>query len=218
MRPERTRVKICGLTRPEDALAAAAAGADALGFIHYPPSPRHLDLLSPPLWLRSLPPLLSRVAVLVDPSPEFLETLATTGLFDTVQLHGSETPGLIGLAKQLRFRVIKAFRPDSPAAWDALAASPADAVLADTPSPDGRLGGTGLTGNWDLAASFTNRHPSKPLILSGGLNPANAAAAIRQVRPFAVDVSSGVETAPGVKDPAAVRAFCAAVRQADATH
>lgn len=216
MRPARTRIKICGLTRAADASEAAAAGADALGFISHPPSPRHIDLFAAE-WIRELPPLVSKVAVVVDPASAFLERLAAARLFDTVQFHGHESPETLRLAESLGLRVIKVFRPRAEEDWAAMAAFPAQALLIDTPAPDGRLGGSGLTGDWARAAAFVREAADKRVILSGGLSPRNAAEAVRAVRPWAVDVASGVEAAPGIKDHAALRAFCEAVREADRT-
>ncbi len=214
MNHRRTRIKICGLTRREDALEACAAGADALGFIHYPASPRHVELLDAD-WIGMLPPLISRVAVVVNPDLEFLAKLASVSYFDCVQFHGHESPQTINIARQLGFRVVKALRPSADSEWASIYSYPFDTILLDTPAPDGRLGGTGLTGDWDRVAQLVRDLKDKRVILSGGLSAINVGGAVRKIRPYAVDVSSGVEVSPGIKNHVALHAFCEAVFGAD---
>ncbi len=224
-----TRVKICGLTRLEDALAAVEAGADYLGFIFYPPSPRaiapeaaaalaiRLRAAAAERFARPDRPRL--VGVFVNASPAAIRaTLAQCGL-DLAQLSGDEPPEVVtDPASPLFGRAYKALRPRS--AEEAAAGSarylapdtlPGPRLLLDT--PHGRLyGGTGETGDWALAAALAAATPR--LMLAGGLTPDNVAAAVARVRPFAVDVAGGVESAPGIKDPDRVRAFIATAKSA----
>ncbi len=211
----RTRVKICGITNPVDMRLAVDAGADALGFIHFEKSPRHLDLFQAE-WIAEAPAFVTRTAVLVNPTEDLLRDIAALRLFNAVQLHGHEGSESIEAARALGFRVIKAFRPHSEADYAATRALEPDLLLADTPDGD-KLGGSGKTGNWLLAAEQAAIQRVPPLLLSGGLNPVNVEAAIRAVRPYGVDVSSGLEASPGKKDAALLEGFFRAVHRADAT-
>lgn len=207
--PATARVKICGVTRVEDALAAVAAGADALGFMFYPPSPRFLRLDQAAAIARELPPLVSRVGVFVDAAPERVhEAIAAAGL-DTLQFHGKESPeycrGFPGR------RVVKAFRMQNASSLQALEDYRGMAWLLDS-YVAGAFGGTGQTFNWDLACEAVRRGGT--VILAGGLTPDNVGRAVAAVRPFAVDVSSGVESEPGRKDPARMREFVRVAREA----
>jgi phosphoribosylanthranilate isomerase len=202
------QVKICGITRLSDALAAAAAGADALGFMLYPPSPRAVSLRQAAEIIRELPAGIRRVGVFVDPSEaEVRLALEQTGV-DTLQFHGAESPEFCArFAPLKRWKAFRVRDRDSLATLGAYGAL--DAWLLDSFVP-GRHGGTGATFQWDLAIAA--KPAGVPLILAGGLTPANVAAAVQRVRPFGLDVSSGVETAPGVKDPEKIRAFIRAAR------
>ncbi len=193
-------VKICGITREEDTLHALRSGADYLGFILYPGSPRYV----PPDRCRELLAGVKgalRVAVMVNPSLDEVREAFSLG-FDLVQLHGEESPEFakeVGIGK-----VIKAFRvknevPDIPDSW-----KDAYGVLLDTYSKKG-YGGTGESFNWDIALRV--REKGFRLFLSGGLSPENVREAVRRVRPFAVDVSSGIELEPGVKDKMKIERF-----------
>jgi len=200
------RVKICGVTSVEEALAAVEAGADALGLNFYPPSPRALDLSTAQAICRALPPFVVRVGVFVDqPAAKMMEVAATCGL-DCLQLHGAEPPETGEVLRPRR--VIKAFRlrteEDLERLWPYVGA--VDAFLLDAYVP-GQPGGTGQTFDWALAVEAQQRFPAVPVILAGGLTPENVARAVRQVQPYAVDVASGVERPPGRKDPAKMRAF-----------
>ncbi|MBI3944915.1 MAG: phosphoribosylanthranilate isomerase [Armatimonadetes bacterium] len=211
----RTRIKVCGITRPGDAIGAVADGVDALGFI-FAESPRRITPeQAGAIITRAVPPLVSTVGVFVDEAPEAVAVAARTAGLTAVQLHGAEPPEYLGRLRSLcPARIIKAFRIRSRE--DAIAVHVyrecADAFLLDT-FVSGAAGGTGQTFDWELA--LTARAFEVPLILAGGLNPENVAEAVRRVRPYAVDVSSGVEVSPGVKDAEKVRAFVAAVREAD---
>lgn len=200
-----TRIKICGLTRLADAVAAVEAGADALGFVFVPGTPRFVTPAQAAAIVRELPPFVTKVGLFVN-SPESLirETVAAAGL-DTVQLHGEETPEFAA-ALQGMVKVLKAFRIRDSAS---LALVPpyrdaVDALLLDT-FVAGAHGGTGAKFDWSLA--LPAKELGRPVILAGGLTPDNAAEAVRQVRPFALDVSSGVESAPGHKDAEKIRRF-----------
>lgn len=204
------RIKVCGITRVEDALAAVEAGADALGFMFYPPSKRNISAAAARSIIASLPPFVSRVGVFVDATEKQIRDTATEAGIDTVQLHGSETPEF---CRRLHpYSVIKAFRVRGPESLEELTRYSDVPWLLDSFST-GALGGTGKTFDWDLAASAVKR--GGRVILAGGLSSSNVAEAIRAVRPWAVDVSSGVESTPGRKDPALVSDFVRAVRSAE---
>ena len=202
-----TRVKICGITRPEDALAAAAAGADAIGLV-FAESPRRVTPRQAAEILAALPPFVTPVALFVNQRPEHIRSVCEPLGIRTVQLHGDEGPEVVDQLH--KFCVIKAFRIGSRADLAPVAAYASAAILLDA-RVRGRRGGTGQAFEWSLLDGF---EPPGPLILAGGLGPQNVAEAIRRVRPFADDASSGVERVPGEKDPARVRAFVAAARRA----
>lgn len=203
------RIKICGLTNLADALGAVEAGADALGFVFHPPSPRYVRPEEAREIVRRLPPFVARVGVFVDAEADRVEEIARRVGLDTLQLHGKETPEYC--ARFGAFRVVKAFRMDGPAALGRLKAFEPYAWLLDSYVP-GVLGGTGQTFNWDLACEAVRL--GGRVLLAGGLVPDNVARAVAAVRPYAVDVSSGVESAPGRKDPVRMREFVAAARGA----
>ena len=201
------RVKICGITGLSDALAASEAGADALGFMFCEQSPRCISFEAAAAITRELPPFVARVGVFVDPTLEFInEAVARCGL-DAVQLHGSETPEF---CQRVERPVIKAFRIDSAASLERVREYQTAAWLLDSFVP-GKLGGTGAQFNWKLAVAA--KAWGRPILLAGGLTPENVAAAVEEVRPYGVDVSSGVEKAPGKKDSEKVRAFIAAAKR-----
>jgi phosphoribosylanthranilate isomerase len=200
-------VKICGITNIEDALAAASAGADALGFVFHPPSPRYVTPGRAREIIVSLPPGLCTVGVFVNPAAaEVLQIAELCGL-DLIQLHGAETSEYCR-----RFpgeRLIKALSFRSEEELAAMADYPVRAFLVDAHDPV-RFGGTGKTCDWNLARKAAARHP---LILAGGLGAENILAALDAVRPLAVDISSGVEVVPRKKDHDKIRAVIAAVRR-----
>jgi len=204
------KVKICGLTRIEDALAAAAAGADLVGFMFYEPSPRCVSCAQAAAMSEQLPPHIVRVGVFVNPKAGTVtQAIAACGL-TLLQFHGDETPEFCA---QFGLMTMKAFRIRDAASLAALPRHSAAAWLLDAWSPAG-LGGTGERFDWELAVAA--RQFGRPIFLAGGLTPDNVAAAVRQVQPFGVDVSSGVESAPGVKDAAKMRAFVTAAKTARA--
>lgn len=205
----RTRVKICGLTDPGDACAAVSAGADALGFVFAAGSPRQVSVASVASMKQSLPPFVACVGLFVDAAADVAREILLESGLDTVQFHGTEPPDYCG-AFRGRFRVIKALRVRGVETLGLVAGyrGAVDAILLDAWVP-GVHGGTGARFDWDLGARA--HEFGIPLILAGGLDPTNVARAIRQVRPFAVDVSSGVERAPGRKDAGKMRRFLDAV-------
>lgn len=204
----RIGVKVCGLTREEDARAAIEAGVDALGFNFYPRSKRAVCLADIAPWLKKLPGDIGRVAIVVHPDESLLRELTRSGLFHALQFHGGETPEFCAAWGGDFY--VKA-RPISDAASaDAALADPAPCLLLDAHAP-GVHGGTGRTIDWQLAAGVVAA-AARPVVLSGGLRPENVADAVRLVRPAAVDTASGVESAPGVKDAAVMRAFVEAAR------
>ncbi len=215
----RTRVKVCGITHPDDAALAAELGADALGLNFYAKSPRALDLARDGGWLRALPAGLRRVAVLVNAPFDFAVRLVGEGIVDAVQLHGDEDEAFCRRLQAANVPFIKAIRVRDESALLRPERFGTDHLLLDAFRPDA-YGGTGHTLDWTLAARFAaeGRAAANPrrTILSGGLVPGNVAEAVRRVRPDAVDVASGVEGAGGPrrKDPERLRAFLAAVREA----
>jgi phosphoribosylanthranilate isomerase len=202
------RVKICGITSIEDALTAVHAGADALGFMFYERSPRRIAMDMAAAIKNALPPFVVRVGVFADATENVVRGAALCGL-NALQFHGNEPPDF--LKKFSPITTIKAFRIQNAASLATLPAYNTSAWLLDSYTP-AQLGGTGNTFNWDLAIQA--RKLGRPIILAGGLTPENVADAVRKVRPYAVDVSSGVESAPGKKDPAKVAAFIHAAKSA----
>ena len=200
------RIKICGITRVEDGLAAAEAGADAVGFMFYAGSPRCLTPSAAASISHALPPFVTRVGVFVNASPaEVTATLAACPL-DALQFHGEEPPDF---CQRFGRRVIRAFRIRDPQSLEQLPSYQVDAWLLDA-FVEGQRGGTGQVFNWNLAVQA--KALGRPIILAGGLNPQNVGEAVRAVRPYGVDVSSGVESSPGRKDSALIRALVRAVR------
>jgi phosphoribosylanthranilate isomerase len=200
------KIKICGITNREDALEAAAAGADALGFVFVRSSPRYIDPDTAAEIIACLPPFLTTVGVFADADRETIQTTARRCALRAVQLHGSESPDFCRTWSGLC--VIKAFRIQNDHSLTDLPRFATDAWLLDTHVP-GQSGGTGIAFDWSLALKA--KAWGRPIVLAGGLNPINVAAAVQQVRPYAVDVSSGVESVPGKKDVDKMRCFVSAV-------
>jgi len=207
-----TRIKHCGITRLEDAHRAAEAGAWALGMIFWPGSPRRCELAEAQLIGAALRRTVQLTGVFVNASFEQIDETVQTASLSLVQLHGDEGPAFCNeVARRTGAKVIKASRVRSKATLQAAAAFHTDFHLLDA-HVAGMPGGTGQTVDWELV----RRHGfASPIILSGGLTPGNVEAAIAATAPFAVDVASGTELAPGVKDPDRLAAFARAVRAAD---
>ncbi|KAF1044400.1 phosphoribosylanthranilate isomerase [Xylophilus sp.] len=212
----RTRIKICGLTREQDVDAAVEAGADALGFNLYPKSPRYITVERAAELARRLPPFVTPVLLFVNAGAAAVQAAAARIPNALLQFHGDETPADCAAAAQGRpfLRAARIPLGDEGADFDlvkyALDYSHAQAILLDA-HVDG-YGGGGKAFHWSLLRPSAG----SPLVLSGGLTPANVTDGIRQLRPWAVDVSSGVEAAKGIKDPERIQRFVAAVRAADA--
>jgi len=201
------RVKICGITNLADARHASACGADALGFVFYPGSPRFIEPKLAGRIIAELPPLVTTVGLFVNESPQRIrEVVALCGL-DTVQLHGDEGPDQCSYPP---CRVIKALRLHDQTEAGVFAAYRVAALLLDAYVPD-RFGGTGHRCDWQRAAVVAAQYR---VILAGGLTPENVTEALRMVRPYGVDVSSGVEIQPGKKDPDRVARFIHLAKEA----
>jgi phosphoribosylanthranilate isomerase len=202
----KTFVKICGITTLDDALACVDAGADALGFNFWPKSPRHLSVEAAVLIARRLPPNVRTVGVFVDPSEAEVERAFASGAIDLAQFHGNEP---LELCLRFAGRYIKAVRLRDAASLARLALYPCDLVLVDADTP--RYGGSGERADVALA---TRAAATRRVILAGGLSPENVAEAVAEVKPYGVDVASGVEREPGVKDWMKVAAFVQAAKRA----
>ena len=205
----RTRIKICGITRVEDARAAVDAGADAIGLVFYSPSPRNVSIEQALAIAAVIPPFVTRVALFVNATPASIEAVLAAVPIELLQFHGDERPAdcarfgrpyLTAARMKPGLDLLEYLAP-----YDAASGWLLDAYRAD------RFGGTGAAFDWGLIPVGLAR----PLVLSGGLEPASVEAAVRRVRPWAVDVSSGVESAPGVKEVAKIQAFVTAVRNAE---
>jgi phosphoribosylanthranilate isomerase len=216
----RTRIKICGLTRPEDVQAAVALGADALGFVFYPPSPRFVTPAQAAALIARVPPMVSTVGLFVNADADQVAATVASSALSMLQFHGDETAAQCATAaERARRPFMRAFRvkPDTVAA-DLLeyerqyrAASPLfSGLLLDTYVD--AYGGAGKVFDWSLIP----KDLAPRVVLSGGLSVHNATDAVGRVRPYAVDISSGVEAAKGIKDAAKIAAFIAAVQAADA--
>lgn len=202
----RTRIKICGITRVEDARAAAALGADAIGLVFYAPSPRSIDAERARAIIAAVPPFVTVVGLFVDPAPEEVESVLRRCSLGLLQFHGNEAPdfcGSFGLPYIKAARV----RADADLVQYLSQYQAARGWLLDA-YHDRLYGGSGETFDWNLIP----RDLARPVILSGGLAPDNVGAAVRQVRPWAVDVSSGVEASKGIKDAAKIAAFITGVK------
>ncbi len=209
----RVRVKICGITRGEDALEAARLGADAVGLVFYPPSPRGVDPERARAAVAGLPAFVTRVGVFVDPEPEAVRAAVAAAALDLLQFQGREPPELCRAFGRPYMKALRA-APGTDLAAEARRYGDACAILVDTHRP-GVPGGTGEAFDWSLLPPGLGRPPAgRPLVLAGGLHPGNVAEAVRRVRPWAVDVSSGVEAAPGIKDAALMAAFMREVQGA----
>ncbi|MBD3320321.1 MAG: phosphoribosylanthranilate isomerase [Chitinivibrionales bacterium] len=189
------RIKICGITRYEDARIAAGLGADALGFIFYPESPRYIVPAAAKRIIAQLPPFISKTGVFVNETEEFIHAAIRESGIDTIQLHGNESPAFCA---RMPLPVVKAFSIDSNADIDLLGRYSVAGFLLDTWDKSLR-GGTGKTFDWSIAEKACRKYPA--VILAGGLGPTNISEALENVLPYGVDVNSGVEIKPGIKNP-----------------
>lgn len=204
-----TAVKICGITRVEDALAAAACGAHAIGLVFYPPSPRAIEPDAASAIVRALPPFVTPVGLFVDAEEEAVRAIAARARVQMLQFHGDETAEFCSRFALPCLKAVRV-RPGVDLLQYARAFSEAKALLLDA-YQEGVHGGTGATFDWNLIPP----NLPLPIVLSGGLTPGNVAEAVRRVRPCAVDVSSGVEVGKGIKDARKIAAFITGVRNAD---
>jgi phosphoribosylanthranilate isomerase len=201
----RVRVKICGITRSEDALLAAQLGADALGFNFWPKSKRFIEPEAARAIVAKLPPFVVPVGVFVNQTEDEIRAAAARAGVEVIQLHGDESPEF---CTRFDLPVLKAIRVEELRSLAALASYEVNGFLLDTPSRG--FGGSGRPFDWTLAEGISE---CGSIILAGGLTPENVAAAIQAVRPWAVDVASGVESSPGVKDPAKLIRFIQAAKE-----
>jgi phosphoribosylanthranilate isomerase len=204
----RTRIKICGITRETDVVAVCEAGADALGFVFYPPSPRYVTAARAAQLATAAVPFVTRVGLFVNPDRAQVEEVLSSGAIHLLQFHGDETPDFCASFGAPWIKAAR-MKPGLDLLEFAACFAAADGILCDA-YVDG-YGGAGQTFDWSLIPGRLSR----PLILSGGLDERNVVDAVRAVRPLAVDVSSGVESAKGIKDAARINAFVEKVRQAD---
>ena len=203
------RIKICGITRPDDGAVAARLGADAIGLVFYPASPRAVTVVQAQAVVAAMPPLLTVVGLFVDPEPAFVEEVLGRVPLGLLQFHGDERPEE---CRRYQRPYLKAIRMRDGLDLQRVMRDFGDAagVLLDSYRP-GIPGGTGNRFDWERIP----HERAKPIVLAGGLTPENIEEAIRQVRPDAVDVSGGVEAAKGIKDPAKIAAFIRGVRNAE---
>lgn len=204
----RTRVKICGITREEDALTAVRHGADAIGLVFVEASPRHVSIAQAQAAIRSLPPFIAVVGLFVDGEPSFIEQVLKEVRLDMLQFHGDESPEECQRYARPYMKAIRV-RPDTNLLQYALDYPRASALLLDA-HVEGVAGGTGQRFDWSLIPAEL----PMPIVLAGGLNADNVAEAIKQVRPYAVDVSGGVESQKGIKDAGKIAAFMRGVTDA----
>jgi phosphoribosylanthranilate isomerase len=204
----RTRVKICGITRLEDGLVAAAAGADALGLNFYSKSPRFIDTEKARALHAALPAFVTRVGLFVNAQAEFVKAILAAVPLDLLQFHGDEGAEYCASFGRPYLKALR-IKPGMDIAAEARAFASAQAILVDA-WHDEQFGGTGKVFDWSLLGSAVR---SERLVLAGGLHPGNVAEAIKAVRPWAVDVSSGVESAPGIKDSNKIEQFISEVQR-----
>ena len=204
---DRTRVKICGITRPEDALAAAQAGADAIGLVFHPASARAVSIAQASAICQVMPPFVTVVGLVVNPEADMVRNYLDTLPLDLLQFHGDESAGFCSSFGHPWIKAVRV-RDAGVVAEAENAYHGASGILADAYDPE-HYGGTGRTFNW----GWLPERPVKPLILAGGLTAGNVRDAVHRVRPWAVDVSGGVEDAPGIKNAALIQNFIREVIQ-----
>ena len=205
------RIKICGLTTPQDAAAAIEFGADGLGFNFFPGSKRFVG--TDVEWISDLPASVDKIAVLVNPTWEQAEAFSRMPGITALQLHGAETPEFCRRLRDAGIRFEKALPVSDAESLRNLPDYSTSTVLLDS-SRAGEFGGSGRTFPWEIARAFINASPQLRVVLAGGLDPENVGEAIATTRPFGVDVTTGVETVPGRKDYDRLRAFIKAARTA----
>ncbi len=206
-----TRIKVCGITNLPDALMAVELGVDALGFV-FAKSPRQISPLEASKITRRLPPFITKVGVFVNEKESTVKKIALNCLLDVLQFHADESPTYCRKFRHKQWKTIKAFRIKKKNDLEIIHKYETDAYLLDS-FIEKIYGGTGVTFNWNL--SLLAKGLGKPIILSGGLRPETVADAIRRVRPYAVDVSTGIESKPGKKSYKLMRNFIEKVRSAD---
>jgi phosphoribosylanthranilate isomerase len=211
--PGRLCVKICGITNEKDALAAVESGADALGFNLFPGSKRCIDIEVEAAWISKLPADVSKIAVMVDPSFEDAIRVGRLPFINALQLHGNESPELCRRLANEGVKFAKALPVKDEKSFAAVPSFITTTLVLDSAS-SGQFGGSGKTFPWRFARQFIAANPSMKVILAGGLTPVNVGQAVREVRPFGVDVTSGVEARPGQKDRRLLQEFIQAARQA----
>jgi phosphoribosylanthranilate isomerase len=209
--PGRVAVKICGIRTGAQAEAVINAGADALGINFYPKSKRFVALDEALPWLNEISDSVPRVAVTVNATDDELERIADSGGIDWIQLHGNETPDRLKSLIHRGLPVFRALGVKDKAMLQSAAAYPGTTLLLDAYAPT-EYGGSGETMDWKLGAQAVQQWPDRQIVLAGGLVPDNVARAVKQVQPAGVDVASGIESEPGVKDLGLVRAFIEAAR------
>jgi len=207
----RPLVKICGITNTADAEAAIEFGADALGFNFFRGSKRYVPFELAREWMAKLPAQIAKVAVIVNAGWDEAISLAALPFISALQLHGSETPDFCRKLAVERIRFAKAVPVTTPNSLRDLPRFFTRTIVLDS-ARTGEFGGSGRTFPWEIAREFVEANPDLRVILAGGLTPENVAGAVKAVRPFGVDVTSGVESAPGRKDRGLLRAFIAAAR------
>jgi phosphoribosylanthranilate isomerase len=202
----RIKVKICGTTSLKDAFLAVESGADAIGFIFYKVSPRSISQKEAREIILQLPPFIETVGVFVNETSDKINRIAEQCKLNSIQLHGEESPAL---CRRVKRKVIKAFRVKNADSLKSIASYDVSGFLLDSYN-DGSKGGTGQVFDWNLALRVKKQGP---VILAGGLNPYNVFTAIHRVKPYGVDVCSGVEKSPGIKDHEKIREFIKSVRR-----
>jgi phosphoribosylanthranilate isomerase len=207
----RPRVKICGVTTPEDAVAAIEFGADALGFNFFPGSKRYIPIGESRDWIGALPGRIGKVAVLVDPDWDDAISAAALPGITALQLHGRETPDFCRRLAEEGIPFVKALPVTNASSVAELPAFCTRTIVLDSAGA-GQFGGSGKVFSWGIARDFVKANPKLHVNLAGGLTPENVAEAVGLVRPFGVDVTSGVESSAGIKDHGRLRAFIAAAR------
>ena len=202
----RIKVKICGTTSLKDAFLAVENGADAIGFIFYKMSPRNISQKEAKEIILQLPPFIETVGVFVNETSDKINRIAEQCKLNSIQLHGEESPAL---CRRVKRKVIKAFRVKNADSLKSIASYDVSGFLLDSYN-GGSKGGTGQVFDWNLALRVKKQGP---VILAGGLNPYNVFTAIHRVKPYGVDVCSGVENSPGIKDHEKIREFIKSVRR-----